>query len=618
MSDFACLKSIARDSVIDMFSCGASGAGAQLAEVGVSDASWKVLIYDSAGRDILAPLIKVKDLREYGITLHLKVDAQRQSVPEAPAMYFLLPTEQNVKLISEDILQSRYASYRINFLKQCPRRILEELAHGVVAMPSVSNIYVGDRPLNFIALEQTLFSLHMEGTFRTMNSRNMTDSAMEDFVESVADGIQHVVGALGVVPIVAAMKTGVSEEVSKRVVSRIQDSLRSNSVASAAAALGTSRPVLLIADRNNDIASALGHPFGYGELLADLLGMTLNKVDLPESGKQPKRQVEVDESDPFWSAHSGKDFSAVCDLVEEGLVNFRKEKAQMEQPVGDDMASLIATAPQLAEKKRYLDSHTSLSHVLLSKIKDREYDAYHAVALDILAMRHGSHNVDMEHFTQLVIAADKKGTVHDRLRLLCLYLICADTEAEFAKADGMDQRLAQLHPAQGDDIAAAVKFIKNIRRWQQGGGSGSSSAEQSHWSWLDKKLSSAAKNIAQTLTGSGEVELLPLTRIVDAILSGDAAKQTNRSVASSASDRQRLLDAVTFTDAKSRQQVDVTNIKITNCVVVVVGGASYAEYYNLQAWKSGKDNSKKSVIYGGTEIVTGEELVKQLVLLGSE
>lgn len=32
---------------------------------------WKVLIYDRVGQDILSPLLKVGELRDLGVTLHL-------------------------------------------------------------------------------------------------------------------------------------------------------------------------------------------------------------------------------------------------------------------------------------------------------------------------------------------------------------------------------------------------------------------------------------------------------------------------------------------------------------------------------------------------------------------
>jgi hypothetical protein len=35
------------------------------------DEPWKILIYDTVGREILSTLMKVGDLRKHGVTLHL-------------------------------------------------------------------------------------------------------------------------------------------------------------------------------------------------------------------------------------------------------------------------------------------------------------------------------------------------------------------------------------------------------------------------------------------------------------------------------------------------------------------------------------------------------------------
>ena len=47
------------------------------------DPSWKVLIYDKTGRDILGPLISVKELRDLGETLHLMLHSSRDAIPDA-------------------------------------------------------------------------------------------------------------------------------------------------------------------------------------------------------------------------------------------------------------------------------------------------------------------------------------------------------------------------------------------------------------------------------------------------------------------------------------------------------------------------------------------------------
>lgn len=36
-----------------------------------NEPSWKVLVYDRIGQDIISPLISVKELRELGVTLHV-------------------------------------------------------------------------------------------------------------------------------------------------------------------------------------------------------------------------------------------------------------------------------------------------------------------------------------------------------------------------------------------------------------------------------------------------------------------------------------------------------------------------------------------------------------------
>lgn len=41
------------------------------AKVSAAVPTWKILIYDRVGQDIISPLISIKELRELGITLHM-------------------------------------------------------------------------------------------------------------------------------------------------------------------------------------------------------------------------------------------------------------------------------------------------------------------------------------------------------------------------------------------------------------------------------------------------------------------------------------------------------------------------------------------------------------------
>lgn len=64
---------------------------------------WKVLILDQFCFDILGPLFKVGDLRAMGVTLVMNINDNRQSIPDAPAVYFVRPTKENVDQICKVI-----------------------------------------------------------------------------------------------------------------------------------------------------------------------------------------------------------------------------------------------------------------------------------------------------------------------------------------------------------------------------------------------------------------------------------------------------------------------------------------------------------------------------------
>jgi hypothetical protein len=93
---------------------------------------YKVLVYDNFCRDLLAPLIRVNDLRKHGVTLYLGIDKERQNVPDVPAIYFVQPVQSNVQRIVVDASRGMYEAFHLNFSSSLPRPLLEELATGTL------------------------------------------------------------------------------------------------------------------------------------------------------------------------------------------------------------------------------------------------------------------------------------------------------------------------------------------------------------------------------------------------------------------------------------------------------------------------------------------------------
>ena len=68
------------------------------------------------------------------------LESERDPVPDVPAVYFVLPTEENVRKISEDLSLGLYDQYYFNFVSPISRQRLEDLATAALNNNSVKQI----------------------------------------------------------------------------------------------------------------------------------------------------------------------------------------------------------------------------------------------------------------------------------------------------------------------------------------------------------------------------------------------------------------------------------------------------------------------------------------------
>jgi sec1 family domain-containing protein 1 len=173
---------------------------------------WKILVLDETSKDVLATVLRVQDLRDAGVTLHVSVPPRvllellgllydivncspyvhlslmcRRSIssPQQFLMFGELQTYGGASfiygiishLVEQDLSLSLYESYHLNFTSPLPRAVLEELATLVakdgtgdlianvrVMMCICSHSQIGfaqvlDQYLEFLAPSPSLFSL---------------------------------------------------------------------------------------------------------------------------------------------------------------------------------------------------------------------------------------------------------------------------------------------------------------------------------------------------------------------------------------------------------------------------------------------------------------------------
>ncbi|KAL4836564.1 hypothetical protein H8958_001019, partial [Nasalis larvatus] len=338
---------------------------------------WKVLIYDRFGQDIISPLLSVKELRDMGITLHLLLHSDRDPIPDVPAVYFVMPTEENIDRMCQDLRNQLYESYYLNFISAISRSKLEDIANAALAASAVTQVAkVFDQYLNFITLEDDMFVLCNQNkelvSYRAINRPDITDTEMETVMDTIVDSLFCFFVTLGAVPIIRCSRGTAAEMVAVKLDKKLRENLR---------------------DARNSLFT--GDTLGAGQF-----SFHLNRVHLEESsgvenspaGARPKRKnkksYDLTPVDKFWQKHKGSPFPEVAESVQQELESYRAQEDEVKRLKsimgleGEDegaismlsdntakLTSAVSSLPELLEKKRLIDLHTNVATAVLEHIK---------------------------------------------------------------------------------------------------------------------------------------------------------------------------------------------------------------------------------------------------------
>lgn len=259
------------------------------------------MVFDNLGRDIISSVLRVNDLRTNGVTIHLHIKSQRQTIPDVPVVYLVEPLPENLSIITSDLSRKIYSEAYINFSSSVPRPLLEDFATQTAASETEASIaQVYDQYLNFIVSEPDLFSLGMgNNTYWTMNSAQTSDEELEAATNRIVNGLFSVVVTMGSIPIIRCPKGAAAEMVAARLDRKLRDHVLNSKDQSLFSSNNqrysstpSSRPVLIILDRNIDLIPLLSHSWTYQSLVHDVLKMRLNQIEVELEGDSPNNKVK--------------------------------------------------------------------------------------------------------------------------------------------------------------------------------------------------------------------------------------------------------------------------------------------------------------------------------------
>mmetsp|Transcript_18589 Transcript_18589/g.56139 ORF Transcript_18589/g.56139 Transcript_18589/m.56139 type:complete len:583 (+) Transcript_18589:324-2072(+) len=384
----------------------------------------KVLVLDPETTRIVSAVYSQTDILEQDVYLVERLDNDSsEPLKHMKAVCFLRPTRENIARIRRELRDPRYAQYHLFFTNRLDDIRMQDLAEMDVseAVLSVQEFF-GD----FITLDGHHFSVPVGRPACLLQPVNWDVASCSEAVDRMTEGLAALALSL-------RRRFTIRYQRGSEVCQKLGESLEyltgqeDRGLFDFGRRAGEPAPLMLLLDRRDDPVTPLLLQWTFQAMVAELLGMELNRVDLsdaPEVKQEFKEIVLSARQDDFFRKNMYANFGEVGIAVKELVGEYQKAtNSSKKMQTIEDMQNFVDSFGEFSAAQRSAGKHVTLMSELSAAVDRRSLMDVSSVEQELVCGSGTAANMQQAFEDVSRLLANSSLTDDDRVRLVMLFAL---------------------------------------------------------------------------------------------------------------------------------------------------------------------------------------------------
>jgi hypothetical protein len=438
----------------------------------------------------------------------MNIKEKKERMPDVMAIYIVLPTEENLEIIKNDLNQGIFDNFYLNFVERPEDIVFQNFFSEIISTNKYSRIYkISVHPLNYIMYHPKVFSLNVEDSYKFLNSPNIKESDFNDYFKRIGVGLFDLLFSFRSMPLIKYRQNWFAEGI----VSIIQDNF--NFLFDKFPEMKEEFPrknksLLILLDRDTDLPIMFHHSGSLGSILNDLLGISRMKSN---------SVFEIDPHiDYIWNNFISTDYPTAHEKISEDLrqivdqmkfLNSKNKNADDIDKVTEKIKSTLDNYKDINMKQAVLENHGKSAEKIGDNIKSRFINKFYDLEFSMLSSRKLTKEMNKTLSDILALKSNHNSFKNDCARLLLMVFLVQPKLSE-EEINALENYFKTYPFLSANDFNTynidkqAFSFLRQKRAFEDSIKKSDNSNDQSGgiWSYMAGKSRSILKGVSSLMT----------------------------------------------------------------------------------------------------------------------